>query len=152
MPSQSRKYRGFRTERVIADYLQQWWGGATVGRGAGKDIVNIPIDIEIKARSDFNPLEWLRQSRKRTEKNHELNVVVCRMNGQGEDAAEYLSFLKFSDLVQLLIKAGYGNIQQDTVNLEPTRCKWCGGWMIEGSMCPVCKLGDGMGSGVNANL
>jgi hypothetical protein len=74
------------------------------------------------------------------------------MNGQGEDAAEYLAFLKFSDLVQLLIKAGYANIQADTVNLEPTRCKWCGGWMIEGAMCTTCKLGDGMGSGVHANL
>lgn len=152
MPSQHRKHRGFRTERVIATYLQQWWSGAAVGRGNGKDIVNVPMDIEVKARADFKPLEWLRQSRKRTEKNQELNLVVCRMNGQGEDAAEYLAFLPFSDLVQLLIKAGYGNIQGDTVNLEPTRCRWCGSWMIEGSMCPVCKLGDGMGSASSANV
>ena len=152
MASQSRKHRGLRTERVVAQYLSQWWKGAAVGRGNGKDIVNIPIDIEVKARTSFNPMEWIRQGRKRTEKNGELNVVVCRMNGQGEDAAEYLAFLKFSDLVELLIKAGYANIQGDTINLEPTRCKWCGGWMIEGSMCPTCKLGDGMGSGSNANL
>ena len=139
MPSQSRKYRGFRTERVVADYLQQWWGGATVGRGAGKDIVNIPMDIEVKARSDFNPMEWLRQSRKRTEKNGELNVVVCRMNGQGEDAAEYLSFLRFSDLVQLLIKAGYADIQADTVELTPERCTQCGSWKLENVVCRTCK-------------
>lgn len=146
MPSQSRKYRGFRTERVVADYLQQWWGGATVGRGNGKDIVNIPMDIEVKARSDFNPMEWLRQGRKRTEKNGELNLVVCRMNGQGEDAAEYLSFLKFSDLVELLIKAGYADIQADTVELSPERCTSCGSWKLENVVCRTCKKAN------NANL
>ena len=78
-----------------------------MGRGNGKDIVNIPMDIEVKARADFKPLEWLRQSRKRTEKSGELSIVVCRMNGMGESAAEYLAFMQFSDLVQLLIKAGY---------------------------------------------
>ena len=141
MPSQSRKYRGFRTERVVADYLQTWWGGATVGRGNGKDIVNIPIDIEVKARSDFNPMEWIRQGRKRTEKNHELNVVVCRMNGQGEDAAEYLSFLKFSDLVELLIKAGYADFQADTDKLNPIYCT-CGNTIMEGSPCRICEKLD----------
>ena len=140
MPSQHRKHRGFRTERVVADYLSQWWQGATVGRGNGKDIVNIPIDIEVKARADFKPLEWLRQSRKRTEKNQELNLVVCRMNGQGEDAAEYLAFLKFSDLVQLLIKAGYADIQADTINLEPIDCPKCGALTIKDSICRTCKV------------
>ena len=146
MPSQHRKHRGFRTERVVADYLSQWWSGATVGRGNGKDIVNIPIDIEVKARSDFNPMEWIRQGRKRTEKNHELNVVVCRMNGQGEDAAEYLSFLKFSDLVELLIKAGYADIQVDTVNLIPTDCTKCGALKFKDMKCRICEKLD------NANL
>ena len=138
MTSQSRKHRGFRTERVVAEYLQTWWHGATVGRGNGKDIVNIPMDIEVKARTAFQPLEWLRQSRKRTEKNGELNIVVCRMNGQGEDAAEYLSFLKFSDLVQLLIKAGYTDFQADTDKLEPVYCT-CGNTIMKGSPCHVCE-------------
>ena len=140
MPSQSRKHRGLRTERVVAEYLSQWWQGATVGRGNGKDIVNIPVDIEVKARTAFQPLEWLRQSRKRTEKNGELNLVVCRMNGQGEDAAEYLSFLKFSDLVQLLIKAGYTDFQADTDKLEPERCKICGSWKFINCPCKTCAL------------
>jgi hypothetical protein len=141
MPSQSRKNRGFRTERVIATYLQQWWSGASVGRGNGKDIVNVPFDLEIKARTQFSPMEWLRQSRKRTEKNGELNLVVCRMNGQGEDAAEYLAFMKFSDLVQLLIKAGYTDFQADTVNLEPIYCT-CGNTIMEGSPCHICEKLD----------
>jgi hypothetical protein len=99
------------------------------------------MDIEVKARADFKPLEWLRQSRKRTEKNKELNLVVCRMNGQGEDAAEYLAFLPFSDLVQLLIKAGYTDFQQDTVNLEPIYCT-CGNTIMEGSPCHICEKLD----------
>ena len=145
MPSQSRKHRGFRTERVVATYLQQWWAGAAVGRGNGKDIVNVPFDLEIKARTQFSPMEWLRQSRKRTQENHELNMVVCRMNGQGEDAAEYLAFMKFSDLVQLLIKAGYADFQADTDKLEPMYCK-CGNTIMEGSPCHICEKLD------NANL
>lgn len=145
MPSQHRKNRGFRTERVVAEYLSQYWHGAAVGRGNGKDIVNIPMDIEVKARSAFNPLEWLRQGRKRTEKTGELSLVVCRMNGQGEDAGGYLAFLQFSDLVQLLIKAGYTDFQQDSVNLEPIYCK-CGNTIMKGSPCHVCEKLD------NANL
>lgn len=140
MVSQHRKHRGFRTERVVAEYLSQYWPGATVGRGNGKDIVNVPMDIEVKARADFKPLEWLRQSRKRTEKNGELNLVVCRMNGQGEDAAEYLAFLPFSDLVQLLIKAGYADIQADTINLEPIDCPKCGALTIKDSICRTCRI------------
>ena len=146
MPSQSRKYRGFKTERVIADYLQQWWSGAAVGRGNGKDIVNVPFDLEAKARSQFSPMEFLRQSRKRTEKSGELSLVVCRMNGQGEsDVGGYLAFMQFSDLVQLLIKAGYADFQQDSVNLEPIYCR-CGNTIMKGSPCHVCEKLD------NANL
>lgn len=138
MPSQARRNRGFRTERVVAQYLSQYWPGATVGRGAGKDIVNIPIDLEIKSRADFSPLAWIRQSRKRTEKSGELASVCVRMNGQGEHPEEYLAFLSLSDFVELLIKAGYGDFQADSDKLEPTRCNSCGAWIIEGSPCRTC--------------
>lgn len=141
--SQSRKYRGFRTERVVADYLSQWWPGASVGRGMGKDIVNIPIDVEVKARSTFSPMEWLRQVKKRTEKTKEMSIVVCRMNNQGENAGDYLAFMQFSDLVQLLLQAGYGDIQKDSVELIPERCNQCGAWKLEEVPCRMCeKLPD----------
>jgi len=141
MASQHRKHRGLRTERVVAQYLSQWWAGAAVGRGNGKDVVNVPFDLEVKARSTFQPLEWLRQSRKRTEKSGELSLVVCRMNGQGEVVEDYLAFLPFSDLVQLLIKAGYTDFQADTVNLEPTYCR-CGNTIMKGSPCHICEKLD----------
>lgn len=140
MPTQARKHRGLRTERVVAQYLTQWWEGAAVGRGNGKDIVNVPYDLEVKARSTFNPVEWARQGRKRTEKSGELSLVVCRMNGQGETPEDYLAFLKFSDLVELLLKAGYGDFQSDTDKLEPTRCTICGSWKFKNCPCKTCAL------------
>ena len=137
-----RKDRGYRTERVVAAYLSQWWRSASVGRGAGKDCQNVPFDIEVKARTDFQPLAWLRQATKRAATSNELPIVVCRMNGQGEDASEYLAFMRFGDLVQLLLDAGYGDIQQDSVQLEPERCAQCGSWKLVGVPCRTCKVSD----------
>jgi hypothetical protein len=127
---------------VVAAYLSQWWRSASVGRGAGKDITNVPFDVEVKARSAFQPLEWLRQATKRAN-GKELPFVVCRMNGQGEDAAEYLAFMRFGDLVQLLLMAGYADLQKDSVELEPERCNQCGSWKIKEVQCRTCA---------NANL
>ena len=133
-----RKDRGLRTERVVAAYLSQWWRSASVGRGAGKDILNVPFDVEIKARTAFQPLEWLRQATKRASASNELPFVVCRMNGQGEDASEYLAFMRFGDLVQLLLPM-YGDIQKDSVELEPERCASCGSWKLVDVPCRTCK-------------
>jgi hypothetical protein len=135
-----RKDRGLRTERVVADYLRQWWQFANVGRGAGKDILNVPFDVEIKARSSFQPLEWLRQATKRAD-GKELPFVVSRMNGQGESAEDYLAFMRFGDLVQLLIKAGYAEFQTDTDKLEPVYCQ-CGNTIMKGSPCHICEKLD----------
>ena len=136
-----RKDRGFRTERVVAAYLSLWWRNASIGRGSGKDIHNVPFDIEVKARSDFQPLAWLKQVEKRSQ-GKELSAVVCRMNGQGEDASQYLAFMRFQDLVQLLLPI-YGDIQKDSVQLEPERCTSCGSWKLKEVPCRTCT---------NANL
>ena len=135
-----RKDRGLRTERVVADYLRTWWHFANVGRGAGKDILNVPFDVEIKARAAFQPLEWLRQATKRAD-GKELPFVVSRMNGQGESAEDYLAFMRFGDLVQLLIKAGYTDFQADTDKLEPVYCT-CGNTIMKGSPCHICEKLD----------
>jgi hypothetical protein len=132
-----RKDRGLRTERVVAEYLRQWWQFANVGRGAGKDILNVPFDVEIKARAAFQPLEWLRQATKRAD-GKELPFVVSRCNGQGESAEDYLAFMRFGDLVQLLIKAGYADFQADTDKLNPIYCT-CGNTIMEGSPCRICE-------------
>jgi len=135
--TRSRKDRGMRTERVVAAYLSQWWRSASIGRGAGKDIHNVPFDIEVKARTDFQPLAWLKQVEKRTQ-GKELSAVVCRMNGQGEDASQYLAFMRFQDLIQLLLPI-YGDINQDSVQLEPDRCTSCGSWKLKDVPCRTCQ-------------
>jgi hypothetical protein len=143
MPSQSRKHRGFRTERVVATYLSQWWRSASVGRGSGKDILNVPFDVEVKARSKLDFLAFIKQVEKRAAGHRELPFVVCRMNGQGEDAGSYLAFMRFQDLVDLMLQAGYGDLQKDSVELEPERCNQCGSWKIKDVPCRTCA---------NANL
>ena len=136
--SRHRKDRGLRTERVVAEYLAQWWHGSAVGSGAGKDIVNFPMDIEIKARADFSPLEYLKQSKKRTEKTGEDSLVICRMNGQGESPENYLAFMPLGQMVQILLKAGYADFQTDSVQLEPEYCH-CGNTIMKGSPCHICE-------------
>jgi hypothetical protein len=101
----------------------------------------VPFDCEIKARTEFQPLAWLKQVTKRAA-GKELAFVVCRMNGQGEDAAEYLAFMRFGDLVQLLLPM-YADIQKDSVELEPERCAQCGSWKLKEVPCRTCS---------NANL
>ena len=137
-----RKDRGLRTERVVVSYLQTWWRSASVGRGAGKDVHNVPFDIEVKARSEFAPLAWIKQVEKRSQ-GKELSAVVVRMNGQGEDASQYLAFMRFQDLVDLLLKAGYADIQVDTDKLNPERCQQCGSWKFTNCPCRTCALCKG---------
>ena len=84
MPSQHRKHRGYATERLVASYLQQWWPHASVGRGQGKDCLNVPFDIEVKARNSLDIKGTLRQIKARTSKSGELGFACFRLNGQGE--------------------------------------------------------------------
>ena len=135
-----RKDRGLRTERVVAAYLSQWWRSASVGRGAGKDITNVPFDIEVKARSAFQPKAWIDQVTKRAAKTGGLPIVTCRLNGQGEGSPQdYLAFMRLGDLVGLLLIAGYGDIQKDSVELEPERCAQCGSWKLVDVKCRTCN-------------
>jgi hypothetical protein len=119
-----RKHRGYRTQKVIAEYLKQFWAYAdTAGAGRqGEDILNIPtISIEVKARSDFQPLAWIKQAE--TNANGKLPMVIMRCNGQGEDAGEYLAFVKVKDIMPILADL--------LPKSEITRCTSCGAWTFE---------------------
>ena len=136
MASQSRKYRGFTTERVVAKYFSQWWEHASVGRGQGKDIYGMPhIDVEVKARTGFQPKQVLAQIKARTSKSGDLGFAVLRLNGQGEDAREYAAVIRLEDLTTLLIKAGYNRLP---ATLKVIRCPKCGTQIIEETDCPTC--------------
>jgi hypothetical protein len=136
--SQSRKHRGFRTERVVAEYLRRWWEGASVGRGSGRDILNVPFDCEIKARSTLNIPGTLRQIEARTAKSGLLGFACFRLNGQGERAEEYVAMLRLGDLVELLEAAGYKNRKDVIEDKDISRCLDCGVYAL-GERCQFCR-------------
>jgi NAD-dependent dihydropyrimidine dehydrogenase PreA subunit len=136
MASQARKHRGFRTERIVAQYLSTVWTGATVGRGSGKDIVNVPFDVEVKARSGFQPLAYIKQLKARTAISGELGFGVIRLNGQGEDAREYAAIIRLEDLLPLLVLK-YGHLDNKPTEADIDRCTGCGSYMIR--KCLTCQ-------------
>ena len=136
MASQHRKHRGFRTERVVAQYLSTVWKGATIGRGSGKDIVNVPFDVEVKARAGFQPKAYLAQLKARTAISGELGFGVIRLNGQGEDAREYAAIIRLEDLLPLL-QLKYGHIDHEPTEADIARCQACGSYMI--ARCLTCQ-------------
>lgn len=136
--SQSRKHRGFRTERVVADFLRRTWEGASVGRGNGRDVVNVPFDIEIKARTGLDVSGTLRQIETRTVKSGLLGFACFRLNGQGEKAEEYVAMLRLGDLVELLIAAGYDKRKDEVKDSDIGRCLDCGVYAL-GQRCQFCR-------------
>ncbi len=136
MASQARKHRGFRTERVVAQYLSTVWSGATVGRGSGKDIVNVPFDVEVKARAGFQPLAYMKQLKARTSVSGELGFGVLRLNGQGESVEDYACIIRMADLLPLLALK-YGHINKEPTEADIDRCEGCGSYMIR--KCLTCQ-------------
>ena len=133
--SQARKHRGFRTERVVAQYLSTVWQNATVGRGSGKDIQGVPFDCEVKARKAFQPLSYLAQLKARTSKSGELGFAVMRLNGQGESPEDYACIIRLEDLLPLL-QLKYGHLSSDPTEADIDRCTGCGSYMI--TRCLTC--------------
>jgi hypothetical protein len=136
--SQSRKHRGFRTERVVAEYLRRWWEGASVGRGSGRDILNVPFDCEVKARTGLDVVGTLRQIESRTKESGLLGFATFRLNGQGEHAEDYVAMLRLSDLVELLLSAGYDKRKDEVKDSDIRRCNQCGEWTIN-DPCNFCE-------------
>ena len=135
MANTARRTRGFRTERVVAQYLSTVWSGATVGRGNGKDIVNVPFDVEVKARKGFNPLAYIKQYKARTALSGEMGFAVLRLNGQGENVQDYACIIQLGDLLPLL-QLKYGHIDNQPTEADIDRCTGCGSYMIR--KCLTC--------------
>jgi hypothetical protein len=107
-----------------------------VGRGSGKDIVNVPFDVEVKARAGFQPLAYIKQLKARISSSGELGFGVIRLNGQGEDAAEYCAIIRLADLLPLL-QLKYGHITSEPTDADIDRCFSCGSYMIR--KCLTCQ-------------
>jgi hypothetical protein len=136
MASQARKYRGFATERVVAQYLSTVWANANVGRGKGKDITGVPFDCEVKARKSFNPLATIRQFQARTAISGELGFACLRLNGQGTNAEDYACIIRLGDLLPLLALK-YGHLDKEPTEADIDHCQLCGSWMIR--RCLTCQ-------------
>ena len=123
MTSQSRKHRGYKTQRNVADYLSRWWPYATsAGAGSqGSDVLGTPFDWEVKARTAFNPSAALKQLKQRADKR--LGIVVLRLNGQGDNAEDYAVMMRLADFMELVI-----------------RCRYCGSWQELYGKCSTCQL------------
>ena len=109
--SQSRKHRGYATQRIVADYFkaQGWEHALPVGAGRdGSDVTGIAgLDIEIKARTKLDLASLMRQLSERRQSDG-LGVGVLRLNGQGERSVEqFVAVLTLADLAYLLKASGY---------------------------------------------
>ena len=107
-----------------------------MGRGSGKDVINVPFDVEVKARAGFQPLAYLKQLKARTSTSGELGFGVIRLNGQGEDAAEYCAIMRLADLLPLL-QLKYGHLDKEPTDADIDRCLACGSYMIR--RCLTCQ-------------
>lgn len=119
--SQSRKHRGYRSQKVVAEWLARhgWpWAESTGAGRSGSDVTGTPgLFIEVKARRGFSPLAWLRQSRLNSTG---LPFVVFRCDGQGEaNVGEWGVLLRLDDMTELLRSAGYGGPSEGDERPEP---------------------------------
>lgn len=115
--SQSRKHRGYHSQKVFAEYMRDIFPYAEpTGAGRqGRDILSTPgVWFELKARTGFNPLAALKQSEKEIAEAYSkggapLNLAVLRMNGQGPGTiGEWVVCMRVDTLKELLKGAGYG--------------------------------------------
>ena len=113
MPSQSRKHRGYRSQKVLANYLVDNGFPFAESTGAGRSGTDVTgtvgIDWEVKARTGFNPSSAIAQLKDRANKK-DLGVVVLRLNGQGEKSVgDWVMLVRLEDGIKLLRDAGYGD-------------------------------------------
>lgn len=112
MSSPHRKSRGMKTQALVAAWFRRhgfpYATDAGAGRG-GRDVLNlIGLACEVKARSSFEPLAWVKQSIKAAD--GDLPFVVMRCNGQGEAAiAEWPVIIPLGHFTELINAAGYGD-------------------------------------------
>jgi hypothetical protein len=99
-----------RTQRVAADWFQDHGFPYAESTGAGRsgsDLTGMPgLAPEIKARSDLQPLAWLKQA----EANAGLPFVIFRPNGMGEQSVGRWGVLvRLEVFTELLRSAGFGD-------------------------------------------
>lgn len=112
MSTQSRKHRGMRTQKLVAEWFADrgWPFAESAGTGrSGTDITGtVDIAVEVKARRELRPLQWTRQAVEAAQGR--LPFVVFRPDGAGETSvASWPCLIRLEDLTRLLHAAGYGD-------------------------------------------
>lgn len=109
--SQARKRRGMKTQALLAEFFAAngWPYAESAGAGrSGADITGmLDVAVECKARSDWNPVGWLKQAEKNADGR--LSVAVSRPNGIGPHPERFIAHIRLGDLLPLLHAAGYGD-------------------------------------------
>lgn len=110
MASQSRKHRGYASQRIVAERFRVagWPFAEPVGAGRpGSDITGVVgLDIEVKARRGLNLTGWLKQTVDRADGVTPLLVV--RPDGFGEASIDlWPAVMPLGVMVGLLRDAGY---------------------------------------------
>ena len=117
MSAQSRKHRGYRSQKVVAERFRRIFPNAEpTGAGrSGADVLATPgVDIEVAARRGFPVVEKMKQIAARAKSNHTdngplLGIVVLRPDGMGETTVgDWPAIVRLDDLIDLLKEAGYG--------------------------------------------
>jgi hypothetical protein len=110
MSQSSRKARGRESERLVAEYLRQWWPYAEpVGAGRpGSDITGIVgLDIEVKARRSLDLPGTLRQQADR-HRDGVIPIAIIRPDGSGPARiAEWAAVTPLATIVALLREGGH---------------------------------------------
>ena len=119
--TQSRKHRGYNSQRIVADWftVNGWPYAEPVGAGrAGSDITGMPgLDVEVKARRGFDPLAAMRQQEERAA-FIDIAFSILRMDGQGPAViGGWPVVIRLDQFTELLRAAGYGE--------PPRECLHC---------------------------
>ena len=103
--SRSRVHRGYRSQKVVADWFRDhgWSYAEPTGAGrVGVDVLGMPgWACEVKARHGFNMTGYLKQAT--SERRHGLPFVVIRPDGYGEKRiGEWGVLLTLEDFTTLM--------------------------------------------------
>lgn len=95
MTVESRKARGMKAQVHAAAFLRPIfpWVTTVSGAASGRDLKNTPgLAVEVKARRDFDPLAWLRQSKRNSDED-EMPIVIWQPDGYGEKTLKGWPFM-----------------------------------------------------------
>lgn len=102
--TQSRKHRGYATERLVSERVRDLWPFNHVVRGQGPDLTETPgYSVEIKARRGLNLPDWMRQAARHSASHGGIPLLILRLDGQGPTTVDdFPVVLRLGDFIDLV--------------------------------------------------